>query len=159
MLIELEVEMNLEQALHRLQSAISAPSRPWVAQRLKPYLGGEVSADEVVLFRRRGLSTWYGTFRGRLHSDGSKVRLTGRFTRSSGVFVSLLAGLAILWGVALAVAVVVRWQGSDSVAWLVAAAVAVSAGTATYWLRAKNARAEAALLRTDIAAILGKHGA
>jgi hypothetical protein len=159
MVIDLEVNMSADLAVDRLRSAINRGSRPQVAQRLKPHLDGDVSTDQVVLYRRRGSSVWYGIFRGRFLTDGSRVRLTGSFSRSSGAFVSALAGFAIAWAALLAFVTITRWQGAQSAAWLVAAFVAASIGVATFWFRALNAQAEAEILRSELASILGKHGA
>ena len=38
-------------------------------------LAGEVSEQKVVLYRRRGLFPWYGTFHGRFEEEAQGVRL------------------------------------------------------------------------------------
>ena len=129
------------------------------AQRLRPHLEGEVTPERVLLYRKRGISTWYGQFQGRFTTESGGTRLIGRFVRAPGVFMTLWAGFLIAWAILLTITVVIRWQWPNSVAWLVGALLAASVGSGTFWFRRKNARIEAELLREEIAERLKAPGA
>jgi hypothetical protein len=126
---------------------------------VRPHLDGDVSPELVVLYRKRGVSVWYGSFRGQFQSRGAKSCLVGKFVRTPGVFMSVWAGFVILWGLGLTFVVINRWQGSESIGWLVAAAIALTVGCTVFWFRAKNASVEAEIIEDEIRSILGSPGA
>jgi hypothetical protein len=157
--MEFQTRLPIDQAVRHLKTAIQERAVASLAQRLRPHLEGEVTPERVLLYRKRGISSWYGQFQGRFTTEGGGTRLIGHFVRVPGVFMTLWAGFLIAWAIVLTIAVVIRWQWPDSVAWLVAALLAASVGSGTFWFRAKNARIEAELLRDEIAERLKGPGA
>jgi hypothetical protein len=152
--MEFTTHLPLDQAVFRLERTIRVQASLPIAQQLRPHLHGQVTIEKVVLYRERGMSNWYGRLKGRFTVDGGVTRLTGRFERSLGIFMTLWSVFLIVWSLVLAGILVIRWQRAESIAWLVAAVIAASAGIAAFWFRAKNARAEAQLLSQDIADVL-----
>jgi hypothetical protein len=157
--LDIEIVGSVDEAVAHLNAAIRAQAPTTVLEFSKPRLAGDVSAQEVMLIRRRSRSHWYGLFRGRFEQHGVQARLTGHFIRDSGHFMRSWASTAITWGIFLSVLVIDRWRGVDSIALLVATLGVMAAGVVAIWLRAKNARAEAQLLSDELAAILNQHGA
>jgi hypothetical protein len=157
--MEFHTQLPVDQAVRHLQNAIKGRAPAPLAQQIKPHLEGDVTPERVCLYRKRGISSWYGQFQGRFTTDGGETRLIGRFVRVPGVFMTMWAGFLIAWSILLTVAVVSRWRWPDSAAWLVAALLAASVGSGTFWFRAKNARIEAELLRDEIAERLKGPGA
>jgi hypothetical protein len=157
--MEFETQLSIDQAVCTLQAAIRAGGDVPLVRRLNPHLAGDVTPTNVVLYRKRGVSNYYGQFQGRFTTDGRATRLTGRFVRVPGAFMTLWAGFLVAWSVLLSIAVIIRWTWPDSVAWLVAALLAASVGGGTFWFRAKNAVCEADLLRREIAQKLESPGA
>ena len=154
--MEFSTQLRLDEAVSRLKRTIGAAARLRATERVRPHLEGEVTPERVVLYRRRGLSTWFGRFEGTFAQDGGSVTLRGRFVPQRPVFLYMWSGFLLLWALVLAVTVVVRWQGADSVAWLVAALIAGTAGLGAFWFRAKNVRAEAFMLSSEIERSLGQ---
>ena len=157
--MEFETQLSIDQAVHSLQVAIRAAGDVPLVHRLNPHMAGDVTTSNVVLYRKRGVSNYYGQFQGRFTTDGRATRLAGRFVRAPGVFMTLWVGFLIAWSVLLTIAVLIRWTWPDSVAWLIAAVLAASVGGGTFWFRAKNAACEAELLRREIAQKLESRGA
>src|SRR5437867_9427483 len=118
--MEFQTQLPVDQAVRHLRSAIQDRALAPLAQRMRPHLEGEVTPERVRLYRKRGISSWYGQFQGRFTTDGSGTRLIGRFVRVPGVFMTIWAGFLIAWSILLTVTVVIRWQWPDSAAWLVA---------------------------------------
>jgi hypothetical protein len=154
--MEFTTRLSLDETVSRLQRAAGAAARLRAIERLRPHLEGEVSPTRVVLYRQRGVSTWFGRFEGAFVQDGMILKLKGRFVRQPPILLYLWSGLLLSWAALLTVTVIVRWQGPDSIAWLVAALFATAVGAATIWFRAHNVRAEAAMLSSEIVESLGR---
>ena len=159
MTIEIDTNLPVDRAMLQLREAIDVAARAPFVQRMKPHLDGEVTAERVVVFRKRGHSRWYGRFEGRFAETRGGARLTGRFVRGSGIFITLWAGFLIGWAILVLIVMVGRWQGTTSAAGIVAALLAASGGVGAIWLRGKNASDEAKLLRQEIESAFGKPGA
>ncbi len=154
--MEFSAQMTVEEAVRRLRSSVRAAGSYKGMGLDRPHLEGEITRERVVLYRRRGLSNWYGRFEGVLAQEGAVVKLKGHFVGNPPIFLYLASGFLLLWALGVAVTVILRWQGADSIAWLVAAILAGAVSAGAIGFRMKNVQAEKSILFGEIERSLGR---
>src|SRR5262245_39197437 len=122
--MEFSAQMSVEEAIMRLRRSVQAAGGYRGIGIERPHLDGEITRERVVLYRKRGISNWYGRFEGVLAQEGAVVKLKGQFVGNSPVLLYMGLGFMLFWALGVAATAILRWQGSDSIAWLVGAILA-----------------------------------
>jgi hypothetical protein len=153
-----ESTMSPEAAMKQLTAAVTQPTLGEALSPRKTRLAGQVSRSRTVIYRKRGLASYYGRFEGAITDKNGRTVLAGSFIRNRSRFIKFCVGFLVVWAILVVFVAIFRWQGLPTVAFLIFAAAATAIAIGIVRFRELNVQAEIELLAQEIREVLARSG-